>query len=77
MLHAVPIFGYSPKVQTWLGLRFVPSLAQAAQAARSLMGTLSPGAVCLLHIFDDTDTVDVVLDIAGQMADITFVLPCV
>ena len=28
-------------------------------------------------VFDDTDTVDVVLDIAGQMADITFVLPCV
>ena len=27
--------------------------------------------------FDDTDTVDVVLDIVGQMADITFVLPCV
>ena len=28
-------------------------------------------------LFDDTDTVDVVLDIVGQMADITFVLPCV
>ena len=27
--------------------------------------------------FDDTDTVDVVLDIVGQMVDITFVLPCV
>ena len=27
--------------------------------------------------FDDTDTVDLVLDIAGQMAHITFVLPCV
>ena len=27
--------------------------------------------------FDDTDTVDVVLDIVGQMADIKFVLPCV
>ena len=25
--------------------------------------------------FDDTGTVDVVLDIVGQMADITFVLP--
>ena len=25
--------------------------------------------------FDDTDTVDVVLDIVGQMADITFALP--
>ena len=47
-LHAVPVFGYSTKVQTWLGLRFVPSLAGAAQAARSLMGALSPGAVCLL-----------------------------
>ena len=29
-------------------LRFVPSTAQAAQAARSLTGALSPGAVCLL-----------------------------
>ena len=27
--------------------------------------------------FDDTDTVDVVLDIEGQMADIMFVLPYV
>ena len=27
--------------------------------------------------FDDTDTVDVVLDTVGQMADIMFVLPCV
>ena len=27
--------------------------------------------------FHDTDTVDVVLDILGQMADITFVLPYV
>ena len=27
--------------------------------------------------FDDTDTVDVVLDIVGQMADIMIVLPCV
>ena len=27
--------------------------------------------------FDDTDTVDVVLDIVGQMADITFALPYV
>ena len=27
--------------------------------------------------FDDTDTVDVVLDIVGEMADITFVLPYV
>ena len=28
-------------------------------------------------VFDDADTVDVVLDIVGQIADITFVLPCV
>ena len=28
-------------------------------------------------LFDVIDTVNVVLDIAGQMADITFVLPCV
>ena len=42
-LGAVPVFGYSTKAQTLLGLRFVPSLARAAQAARSLMGTLSPG----------------------------------
>ena len=27
--------------------------------------------------FDETDTVDVVLDIVGQIADITFLLPCV
>ena len=27
--------------------------------------------------FDDTDTVDVVLDIVCQIADITFLLPCV
>ena len=27
--------------------------------------------------FDDTDTVDVVSDIVGEMADITFVLSCV
>ena len=26
--------------------------------------------------FDDTDTVDEVFDIVGQMADIMFVLPC-
>ena len=29
------------------------------------------------HEFDDTDTVDGVLNIAGQIADITFLLPCV
>ena len=44
----VPVFGYSTKAQTWLGLRFVPSLAQAAQAARSLTNALSLGAVCLI-----------------------------
>ena len=42
-LRAVPVFGFSTKVQTWLGLRFVPSPAPAAQAARSLTGALSPG----------------------------------
>ena len=41
-LCAVPVFGYSTKVRTWLGLCFVPSLARAAQAARSLTGALSP-----------------------------------
>ena len=45
---AVPIFGYATKVQTWLGLCFVPSPAGAAQTPRSLMGALSLGAVCLL-----------------------------
>ena len=48
VLRAVPVFGYSTKTWTRLGLRFVPSLAQAAQATRSLTGALSPGAVCLL-----------------------------
>ena len=47
-LHAVPFFGYSTKAWTRLRLRFVPSLARAAQAARSLIGTLSPGAARLL-----------------------------
>ena len=47
-LRAVPVFGYSTKAQTLLGLRFVPSPAGAAQAARSLMSTLSLGAVCLI-----------------------------
>ena len=47
-LHAVPVFGHSTKAQTRLGLHFVPSLARAAQAARSLTGTLSPGAVRIL-----------------------------
>ena len=45
---AVPVFGSFTKAWTWLGLRFVPSLAQAAQAARSLTGALSPSVVCLL-----------------------------
>ena len=31
----------------------------------------------LYPVFEDTDTVDVVFDILGQMADITFVLSCV
>ena len=47
-LYAVPVFGYSTKAQTRLGLRFVPSPARAAQTTRSLTSTLSPGAVCLM-----------------------------
>ena len=47
-LRAVPVFGYSTKAQTRLGLCFVPSPAQAAQATRSLTGALSPGAVRLI-----------------------------
>ena len=47
-LHVVPVFGYSTKVQAWLDLHFVPSPARAAQAARSLTGSLSLGAVRLL-----------------------------
>ena len=47
-LRAVPVFGYSTKARTRLGQRFVPSPAQAAQAARSLTGALSPDAVRLL-----------------------------
>ena len=47
-LSVVPVIGSSTKVWTWLCLRFVPSLARAAQAARSLMGALSRGVVCLL-----------------------------
>ena len=47
-LCAVPVFGSSTKVRTRLGLRFVPFLAGAAQAAKSLSGALSPGAVHLL-----------------------------
>ena len=47
-LHAVPVFGYSTKAQTQLHLRFVPSPAGGAQAARSLTDALSLGAVRLL-----------------------------
>ena len=47
-LRVVPVFGYSTKAQTQLPLRFVPSPARAAQAARSLTGALSPGAMRLL-----------------------------
>ena len=47
-LHAVPVLGSSTKAWTRLDLRFVPSPARAAQAARSLTGALSPGAVRLL-----------------------------
>ena len=47
-LRAVPVFRYSTKAQTRLGLRFVPSPARAAQPARSLTGALSPAAVHLL-----------------------------
>ena len=47
-LRVVPVFGYSTKARTQLGLRFVPSPARAAQAARSLKGTLSLGAVHLI-----------------------------
>ena len=47
-LPAVPVFGYSTKAQTQLHLRFVPSPARAAQAARSLTGALSPGSARLL-----------------------------
>ena len=46
--RAVPVFGFSTKVQIRLGLHFVPSLAGAAQAARSLTSALSPGAVRLI-----------------------------
>ena len=46
-LSAVPVFRYSTKLLTRLGLRFVPSLPEH-QAARSLTGTLSTGAVCLI-----------------------------
>ena len=48
VLRAVPVFGYSTKAWTRLGLRFVPFPARAAPAARSLIGALSRGAVHLL-----------------------------
>ena len=47
-LCAVPVFAYSTKARTRLGLCFVPSLAGEAQAARSLTGALSQGAVSLI-----------------------------
>ena len=47
-LRVVPVFGYFTKARTQLPLRFVPSPARAAQAASSLTGALSPGAVRLL-----------------------------
>ena len=46
--RAVPVFESSTKAWTRLGLRLVPSPARVAQAARSLTGALSPGAVRLL-----------------------------
>ena len=48
--HAIPVFEYSTKAQTQLGLCVVPSLARAAQTARSLTSTLSlsPGAARLI-----------------------------
>ena len=47
-LRAVPGFGFSTKAQTQLGLHLVPFPALATQAARSLTGALSPGAVRLI-----------------------------
>ena len=35
------------------------------------------GVIQLIHWFDDTDTVEIVSDIEGEMADITFTLSCV
>ena len=48
-LSAVPVFGSSTKVRIRLCLRFVPSPACAAQAARGL-GALSPGAARLFPL---------------------------
>ncbi|CAN0195619.1 unnamed protein product, partial [Rangifer tarandus platyrhynchus] len=47
-LCTVPALGCSTKARTRLRLRFVPSPARAAQAARRLTGALSPGAAHLL-----------------------------
>ena len=47
-LRAGPVFRYSTKAWSQLGLPFVPSPARAAQAARSLTGALSPGEARLL-----------------------------
>ena len=49
-LRAVAALVCSKKAQTRLCLCFVPSLAQAAQVARSFMGALSPGAARLLSV---------------------------
>ena len=48
VVRAVPVFGYSTEARTRLGLRLLPSPTGAAQAARSMTGALSPGAVCLI-----------------------------
>ena len=48
VLCVVPALRCSIRERTQLHLHFVPSLAQAAQAARSLMGALSLGVVRLL-----------------------------
>ena len=47
-VRAVPVFGYSTEARTRLGLRLLPSPTGAAQAARSMTGVLSPGAVHLI-----------------------------
>ena len=48
VLPVVPVFGYSTKARTRLGLCFVPSPTLAAQATRSLRSALSLGAAHLL-----------------------------
>ena len=47
-LRALPVFRFSRKARTQLGLCFLPSPARAAQAARSLTSALSPGALHLI-----------------------------